>query len=67
MPIYEFHCPKCHKFFEVITIRAEWSKIRCHKCKGKVKKVMTPANFTVKGANAQNSYGLKKGDDHGKD
>lgn len=62
MPIYEFYCPKCDMNFEVITIKAEWKLIRCHKCQGKVKKVISKSNFAVHGANAKNSYGLKQGD-----
>lgn len=62
MPVYEFYCPKCEFTFEVITIRAEWSKIHCKQCNGKVVKILTPFSFSVKGANAKNSYGLKRGE-----
>lgn len=65
MPIYSFRCPHCKFKFDVITIKAEWDKIRC-KCGKKPKKLVTAAAFKVHGANAQNSYGLKKGEDHGK-
>ena len=58
MPIYSFHCPRCRRHFDVITIKAEWDEIRC-KCGKKPKKLLNAPCFVVKGANAQNSYGLK--------
>ena len=65
MPIYSFHCPYCHRHFDVITIRAEWDKVRCE-CGKKPKKLMTTAAFRINGANAKNSYGLKTGESNDK-
>jgi len=56
MPVYTFRCNECEKTFDEITIRAEWDKIRCRRCGGKVEKIMTPANFIIKGFNAKNGY-----------
>ncbi len=36
VPVYQFICKK-HGFFEKITIKAEWDRIRCPKCGAKSK------------------------------
>lgn len=60
MPVYELYCPACDMKFDVITIYSERDKIRCHKCRGKVEALLTAANFSIRGDNAKNSYGLKR-------
>lgn len=60
MPRYEYFCPKCDIDFEV-DLPVDHQKPACPSCKDtQVIKCMTSANFTIKGFNAKNHYGVKK-------
>ena len=62
MPIYEYVCKKCkHGPFEKLVFGEEEEKaVRCPKCKGKVKQVLSPSNIEVHGYSADNGYSKKK-------
>ncbi len=61
MPIHEYACKKCKLTTEVITFRKDEEKdIRCPKCKGKVKKIMSTFNYEMNGFNEGNGYSKKK-------
>ncbi len=59
MPVYTFACEPCKIDFEVLTIRAEWGRVRCPECGKKPKKTLAKTSFRVKGFSEKNSYGLK--------
>jgi putative FmdB family regulatory protein len=50
MPIYEYQCQKCGKIFEAFQRSGEKPKMKCQFCSGKVKRIISPAGFILKGA-----------------
>lgn len=50
MPIYEYHCSKCSRDFEVIQkITAEPLK-KCEECGGKLEKLVSQSSFRLMGS-----------------
>ncbi len=39
MPIYDFHCDKCKKNFEIISKISDSDKVKCPKCGFKLKRI----------------------------
>lgn len=60
MPLYEYICRKCRYKFEEHKKFSDRNKQLCPKCKSKCDVKISLTNFSVKGDNAKNSYGLKK-------
>jgi len=55
--IVEFKCPKCKEIREELMFRRrKVPKMYCPKCKSEMKKVMSAANFKIKGFAAENNY-----------
>jgi putative FmdB family regulatory protein len=50
MPIYEYSCNKCKKKFEVMQRIDEKPLTTCPQCGGRVKKVISPSAFVLKGS-----------------
>ncbi len=46
MPLYEYHCEKCGFSFEELVFHRD-REMRCPKCKGKVKKIMSRFSFEI--------------------
>jgi len=49
MPIYEYHCSKCKKTFEIFQKITEKLLTKCPDCDGKVKKLISQTSFALKG------------------
>lgn len=51
MPLYEYHCQKCEKEFEILTSFENWSKPQpCPSCKSEeTKKKVSQTSFSLKG------------------
>ena len=58
MPIYEYKCDSCNHIFEKLVFKDE-DNVLCEKCKKETHKVMSTANFEIKGFNAENGYSKK--------
>ncbi|MBW2056730.1 MAG: zinc ribbon domain-containing protein [Deltaproteobacteria bacterium] len=50
MPVYEYQCVVCGKIFEVLHGIHEDYKADCPSCHGRVKRILSPSNFILKGA-----------------
>jgi len=50
MPIYEYQCCECGKKYEVLQSWREADEERCRFCNGKVKRLISPAAFHLKGS-----------------
>lgn len=50
MPIYEYHCRKCNKEFEVVQSISDPELKSCKFCKGSVTKLMSLSSFHLKGS-----------------
>jgi len=61
MPIREFECEDCGYITEYIMFhKSKLTSIKCKKCGGKAKLVISAPNFKVKGFNAKNRYSHTK-------
>lgn len=60
MPVFEYICERCGKSKEIITIKSDTSKVICYNCDTEMKRVMSVANFTVKGYSEKNGYSKKE-------
>ena len=49
MPIYEYCCQKCSKYFEVIQKFSDKPLKKCPDCKGRLAKLISKASFQLKG------------------
>ena len=49
MPIYEYHCHKCGKDFDIIQKISEPLKKKCEECGGKLEKLLSNPSFQLKG------------------
>ncbi len=49
MPTYEYQCEKCHRVFEVRQRITEAPLDVCDVCGGRVKRLLSPAPFILKG------------------
>ena len=59
MPQYRFKCKKCKFSFDEI-VKNEQSVVKCPKCGGLVKRIITSANFIINGFSAENGYSKPK-------
>ncbi|HEX8947928.1 MAG TPA: FmdB family zinc ribbon protein [Dissulfurispiraceae bacterium] len=50
MPIYEYECLKCGKTHEVIQKFSDAPLTVCPECKGRLKKLISPSTFVLKGS-----------------
>jgi putative FmdB family regulatory protein len=61
MPIHEFVCKKCKVTTEALVFnKDEETEIRCKKCKGKVRKILSTFSYEMNGFNEGNGYAKKK-------
>lgn len=61
MALFEYICLKCkHEMEKIIFTEKEESLLRCEKCKSKVSKKISIANFAVHGYSANNGYSKEK-------
>lgn len=49
MPIYEYFCEKCGSHIEVLQKVSDAPLKRCHKCRGKLEKIVSRTSFQLKG------------------
>jgi putative FmdB family regulatory protein len=49
MPIYEYQCEKCGKFFEIFQKMSDKTLTECKECKGKLNKLISNCAFHLKG------------------
>ncbi|MBI4211303.1 MAG: zinc ribbon domain-containing protein [Deltaproteobacteria bacterium] len=49
MPIYEYHCPKCEKHFEVLQKMSDEPLAACPDCHAQVKRLVSQTSFALKG------------------
>ena len=49
MPTYEYQCEKCQRIFEVRQRITEPALTTCETCGGRVKRLLSPAPFILKG------------------
>lgn len=62
MPLFEYDCGRCKKYFEYLHVNSQDRKAICPYCgSNDAKKRPSAPHGIVKGANARNHYGLKKG------
>jgi len=63
MPIFDFECQECGMIFEHCTILKGWCR-KCPKCDSyKIKKLISKANFVLKGSGwAKDGYEKKTSD-----
>ena len=49
MPVYVYECPKCKKTAEIMSA---WTQdgVKCMDCKIKMKRIIAPTNFILKGS-----------------
>lgn len=50
MPLYEYECEKCSARFEFIQKFSDPPKTRCPKCKGRLKRLLSPPGLQFKGS-----------------
>lgn len=50
MPIYEYQCEECGKFFEIFQKMSDKTLTECKECKGKLNKLISNCSFHLKGA-----------------
>lgn len=50
MPIYEYCCDDCDYKFEVMQKITEAPLVECPKCQGKIRRLISPAAFVLKGS-----------------
>ena len=48
MPLYQYICQNCKKYYEVIVKLDTTKEPECPHCKGKLKKLMSAPYFTIK-------------------
>jgi len=58
--LFEFQCEKCEAITEAI-IRSGVEEIKCPKCDGLARKIISAPNFYIHGFNADNGYSHEKG------
>lgn len=49
MPIYEYQCENCGKYFEIFQRIADEPLKQCQACKGKLNKLISQCSFQLKG------------------
>ncbi len=49
MPLYEYHCRKCGKDFEILQKMSEEPKKKCDECGGTLEKLVSQSAFHLKG------------------
>lgn len=49
MPIYEYQCEKCGKFFEIFQKMSDKPLTECKECKGELNKLISNCAFHLKG------------------
>lgn len=49
MPIYEYQCENCGKYFEIFQKIADPPLTECRVCKGKLNKLISQCSFHLKG------------------
>jgi len=64
MPVYEFECQDCGEIFEVICIKSQ-THADCPECRGLEKpgrgrRILSAANFAIKGYSTKNNYSERK-------
>ena len=61
MPLYDYKCEKCGYIFEVQQRITEEPLKHCPKCKGHIKRLISPAGIIFKGSGFHvTDYGKKK-------
>jgi putative FmdB family regulatory protein len=50
MPIYEYECQKCGEMTEAMQNFSDRPLVKCEKCKGKLRKLISQNSFHLKGA-----------------
>lgn len=61
MPIYEYKCTKCLKELEFIQKYTDDPVTICPECSGKMRKLISPNSFVLKGSGwYKTDYGSKK-------
>jgi len=50
MPIYEYQCSKCGKRYGVLQSWGDPEEKKCEFCRGKVRKLVSPSAFHLKGS-----------------
>jgi putative FmdB family regulatory protein len=50
MPIYEYHCEKCARHFEIIQKFSDKPLKFCSNCKGRLTKLISQTSFQLKGS-----------------
>ena len=50
MPIYQYHCPKCHLKFELKQTFSDESIVTCPKCKNGAQRLFSPVPVIFKGS-----------------
>ena len=62
MPIYEYECTKCGHQTEVWQRITDQGVTKCERCKGKMRKLISPSSFHLKGTGWYvTDYASKKG------
>jgi putative FmdB family regulatory protein len=62
MPLYDYKCTKCGYIFEVQQKITEDPLKHCPKCKGQIKRLISPAGIVFKGAGFHvTDYGKRSG------
>lgn len=59
MPIYEYHCDKCSKDFEMLVFGSD--EVVCPKCGGAVNRMMSCCSFKSAGGDFKTSGSGKSG------
>lgn len=61
MPLYDYKCSKCGYIFEVQQKMSEEPLRHCPKCKGHIKRIISPAGIIFKGSGFHvTDYGRKQ-------
>jgi len=50
MPFYEYECTKCNHHTEIFQRISDKPITKCEKCNGKMKKLISPSSFHLKGS-----------------
>lgn len=66
MPIYEYQCTSCGEKFELLQTFNDPPVTQCKYCQGEAKRVISPANFHLKGTGWYATDYKDKGDGKGK-
>lgn len=67
MPLYDYKCARCGYVFEVQQRITEEPLQHCPKCKGQIKRLISPAGIIFKGSGFHvTDYGRKQTADSGK-